>query len=81
MKSNDNTQKAVIDLKKSIYELCNEYPGLPDVLTKLGFTDITKPGMLQTVGRFMTLPKGSVLKKIPMDKIKETLCNEGYDII
>ena len=30
-----------------------------NILSDMGFTDITKPGMLNTVGRFMTLDKGA----------------------
>lgn len=70
-----------IDLKKSVYELCNEYPELPELLAQLGFKDITKPGMLTTVGRFMTLEKGSTAKKIDIDIIINTLEKHGYDIM
>ncbi|HPZ52307.1 MAG TPA: DUF1858 domain-containing protein, partial [Clostridia bacterium] len=49
----------VIDLNKTVFELCNEDPAIKDILADSGFTDITKPGMLQTAGRFMTIPKGA----------------------
>jgi hypothetical protein len=40
-----------INLEKSVYEICTEYPEIKDVLAKAGFHDITKPGMLNTVGK------------------------------
>lgn len=70
-----------LDLTRSVYELCRDNPELPEVLKELGFTDITKPGMLTTAGRFMTLTKGAAMKKLSLDSIKETLAGKGYDIV
>ncbi|HAX03915.1 MAG: hypothetical protein A2Y45_07650 [Tenericutes bacterium GWC2_34_14] len=67
-------------LNVSIYQLIQQYPELQDIIYRLGFTDIVKPGMLQTVGRFMTIKQGSELKKIPLETIKEVLKNHGYSI-
>ena len=39
----------------------------------LGFHEITKKAMLHSVRKFMTLPKGSKIKNIPMDKIIKVL--------
>lgn len=68
-----------IDLNESVYALCSQYPDLIETLRALGFTDITKPGMLQSAGRFMTPAKGAALKHIPLDKILATLAAHGYD--
>lgn len=70
----------VIDLNKTVYEIYLEVPEITEVLSELGFTDITKPGMLKTVGRFMTIPKGATMKKISLETIKDTLINKGYQI-
>lgn len=70
-----------IDLSKSVYELCTQYPELAQILSDLGFKDITKPGMLGSVGRFMTLPKGAIAKKIELDIIKHSLEEHGFEII
>lgn len=70
-----------IDLSKSVYELCNQYPELAQILSEIGFKDITKPGMLVSVGRFMTLPKGAIAKKIELDSIKHSLEEHGFEII
>jgi len=54
-----------IDFKKSVYELVQEYPELTGILSKLGFTEITKKAMLNSVGRVMTIPKGAKMKTSP----------------
>lgn len=69
-----------INLDSSVYELCTQYPELPGILKSLGFTDIVKPGMLQTAGRIMTLPKGAKLKKIPLEKIISELAKQGFTV-
>lgn len=71
----------IIDLNKSVYDLCSEHKDLPRIMHDLGFIDIIKPGMLHTAGRFMTLKKGAELKKISLDRVIETLRNSGYKII
>lgn len=55
-----------LDFSKSVYELTQQYPEIVEIMRDLGFTEIVKPGMLQSVGRIMTIPKGSKMKKIPM---------------
>lgn len=72
--------RITLNINRTVYDLCMEYPELPDILAQLGFTDIIKPGMLATAGRFMTLSKGAALKKINLETIKETLEARGYDI-
>jgi len=61
----------VIDLRKTVYELCSSDPEVIEVMAELGFEQITQPGMLQSAGRFMTIPKGARLKKLDMDVIKK----------
>lgn len=70
-----------IDLNKTVYELCNEHPELPELLAEIGFRDIIKPGMIATVGRFMTIPKGAAAKKIELKSIEQTLIEHGFEII
>lgn len=70
----------IIDINKTIFELCKEYPEIPQILSELGFKDITKPGMISTAGRFMTLPKGAAAKGIDLEKIKQEFIRMGYEI-
>lgn len=69
-----------IDLSRSVHSLCGEYPEIASIMAQLGFTDIVKPGMLATAGRFMTIPKGAAMKSIDMDKIKEVLIRNGFEL-
>ena len=68
-----------LDLTKTVYELCTEHPDLVDVLVELGFSDITKPGMLQSAGRFMTIPKGAMLRKRDLEELRAAFAERGYD--
>ena len=70
----------IINLNDSIYEINNKYPEIKEILYNLGFTDIVKPGMINTAGRFMTLKKGSQMKKIDLNLIKDTLDKNGYTV-
>ncbi|NJD03141.1 MAG: DUF1858 domain-containing protein [Ruminiclostridium sp.] len=70
-----------IDFSKSVYELCKQDPQAAEIMRGLGFEQITNTASLNTVGRFMTIPKGAVMKGIDLDKIKEEFSRKGYIII
>ena len=74
------TASRVISLKKSVFELCTQYPELTTTLERIGFKDIAKPGMLLTAGRIMTLEKGAALKKIDLLEIVKQLNQDGYTV-
>lgn len=69
-----------IDLSKTVHELCKEDPEIIGIMNDLGFSQITNPASLSTVGRFMTIPKGAVMRGIDLEKIKEEFQNKGYTI-
>ncbi|MGI6055849.1 MAG: DUF438 domain-containing protein [Bilifractor sp.] len=69
-----------IDFKKSVYELVQEYPELTDILSGVGFREITKKGMLGSVGRIMTIPKGAKMKNISMMDVVMALMTNGFEI-
>ncbi len=71
----------IIDFTRSVFELFNSNPEIVEILHELGFEDITKPGMITTVGRFMTIPKGAALKKISMDHIQSVFEEKGYKVL
>jgi len=58
-----------IDFSKTLFELVSENPEIKPIMTQLGFKEINKKGMLQTAGRYMTIPKGAKMKKIPLNDI------------
>ena len=73
----ENTEK-VLDLNKTVYDLTQEYPEVKDIMAELGFQDITKPMALNLMGRVMTIPKGSQIKGIPMERIEKAFEENGY---
>jgi len=70
----------VVDLNKSIYDLCNDNPEIIELLVKLGFSDVANPTIRNTAGRVMTLQKGAVMKKKNINTIKEFFIQHGYKI-
>lgn len=68
----------VLDLGRTVYELCTADPGIISILAEAGFSEITKPGMLATAGRFMTIPKGAALKKLDLETVKQIFSEHGY---
>ena len=69
-----------IDFSKSVHELCKEDPQVIEIMRELGFEQITNAASLNTVGRFMTIPKGAAMKGIELEKIKDEFIKKGYDI-
>jgi hypothetical protein len=70
-----------IDLNKTVYELCSKYPEAADIMREIGFKDIANPGMLNTVGRFMTIPKGAAAKGIDMEEVKKAFESKGFKVL
>lgn len=71
----------IIKRNQSIYELAKKYPDIKKIMAEIGFKDIVKPGMLQTVGKVMTIDKGARMKNIQMEKIIKAFETEGFQLI
>jgi DUF438 domain-containing protein len=69
-----------LDLTRPVHDLVNEYPELVDIMKGLGFSEIAKPAMLNSVGRIMTIPKGAKMKRIPMMDVVTTLIRSGFEL-
>ena len=69
-----------INLQLTVYELVKQYPELVEVMKKLGFSDITNKAMLNSAGRFMTIPKGAQMKRIPMEQVISVFEQNGFEI-
>ena len=69
-----------IDLSKSVYELVREYPELAEVMAGMGFTEITKKLVLNSVGRMTTIPKGAKMKGFDLENILKTLRENGFEV-
>lgn len=69
-----------INKKDTIQTIIAGHPLVKDLMVELGFQDIVKPGMLQTMGKIMTLEKGARMKGIPMVTIIELFHNNGFQL-
>jgi len=66
--------------KQNIYDLVTTYPEIKEVMAELGFKDILKPGMLQTMGKVMTIEKGARMKTISLERIREAFASSGFNL-
>lgn len=71
----------MIDLDKTVGALCSADSELAQILAELGFTEIVKPIMLQTVGKVMTLPKGARMRNLNLNEVIHGLEAHGYTVI
>jgi hypothetical protein len=69
-----------INKNTPICDIVSKHPDIKEIMVQIGFKDIVKPGMLQSVGRFMTLDKGAKAKHIEWEKIEQIFENHGYVI-
>ncbi len=70
-----------LNLNWNIYTIVKENPEAVEIMKDLGFEEISKPAMLNTAGRVMTLPKGAAMKGIELDTIKKAFIDKGFEII
>lgn len=75
------SDKKILDLRKTVYELAAEYPEFVQIMANIGFPEIAKPGMLATAGRFMTVPNGARMKKIAMEEIRKAFAGQGFEVV
>ena len=68
-----------IYLEDSVYTTLQNHPEVKELLIELGFTPLSQPQMVQTVGRITSLKKGSkICIKYPLDTIIRQLELNGY---
>lgn len=71
----------IVKINQTIYQLAQQFPEIVTILHDLGFVEIVKPMMLNTVGRVMTLKAGANLRNIDIEMVKNTLVNHGFIIL
>lgn len=69
-----------IDLNWSVYDITKTYPEVIDIMANLGFDEIKKPAILNSVGRIMTIPKGAKAKGISIPVVIAELIKNGFEI-
>lgn len=70
-----------INLDEPVASLIEKFPNLKNILKDLGFTEITNPLALSTVGKMVSIKKGAKIKNIDLDLIKEKLKEEGFNLV
>jgi len=70
-----------VDFSKSVYEICQAYPEAVEILAQAGFSEITRPGLLGTAGRVMTIPKGARMRGIDLDEVAAAFERHGFTVI
>lgn len=70
-----------ISVNEPVASLIEKFPNLKNILKDLGFTEITNPLALSTVGKIVSIKKGSKIKNIDLDLIKEKLREEGFNLV
>lgn len=70
-----------INLDEPVASLIEKFPNLKNILKDLGFTEITNPLALSTVGKMVSIKKGAKIKNIDLDLIKEKLREEGFNLV
>ena len=68
----------ILDLKKNVADLVEEFPELRQVLADIGFKEILSDKALHGMGRIMTIPRGAAVKGIAMDRVKAALQAAGF---
>ena len=48
-----------ISLTMPVHDLVAAHPDIVPIMVQMGLDGVTQPGLLNTVGRFMTLEKGA----------------------
>lgn len=70
-----------LDLNKNVHDLVKKYPELINILADLGFKEITKKAMLNSVGRIITIPKGADVRGVDLNNILSKLEENGFVIL
>ena len=73
-------EEKVVDLTQSVHDICIKHPEIKQMMIDNGFAEMGRPGMLQTAGRFMTIPKGAKMKGIDLELIRRNIRDLGFQI-
>lgn len=74
-------EKKTININDSVYEVVTKEEQVKAILFELGFKEIIKPAMLQTVGKIMTIKKGAAMRGINLDIIKQKFEENGFEVV
>ena len=70
-----------ISINEPVTSLVEKYPDLKNILKDIGFSEITNPLALSSVGKIVSIKKGAGIKNIGLDIIREKLQEGGFNLI
>lgn len=70
-----------VNINDKVFKIVSTHPEIKDILASLGFTEILKPGRLETVGRFVSLKNGAKMREIDLNLIINELKMKGYEVV
>lgn len=68
----------LVNINKSVYELCKEHEEIKNILLDLGFEAIKNPVMFNTVSKLTTIDKAAKMKNIDMKDIINKFEEKGF---
>ncbi|HKL84121.1 MAG TPA: DUF1858 domain-containing protein [Bacilli bacterium] len=74
-------QIKTININESVHEVVSKDERVKTLLFELGFKEIIKPAMLQTVGKIMTIKKGAAMRGINLDVVKQKFEENGFEVV
>lgn len=78
-KAKQNSKNKLLDLQTPIKTFAQRYPHFAQDMYDIGFTRIKIPGMLNTVGRVMTIKLGAKAMGFKLADVKKKLQQKGYE--
>lgn len=79
-KTQNQSQNKVIDFNTPIKQFADKYPDFIKTMVKAGFTKISNPILVNTVGRKVTINEGAQMMKLDLHEIKKVFREEGFQI-
>ncbi len=82
MKAQNASAAASGDVKQSIWVIRSRLASISGAQENPAWAGLCRhpqTGMLQTAGRFMTLPNGARMKGIPLDVLRARLVEAGFE--
>lgn len=70
-----------ISINEPVASLVEKYPDLKNILKDIGFSEITNPLALSSVGKFVSIKKGAGIKNIDLNLIRDKLQDAGFYLI
>lgn len=70
-----------ISINEPVASLVEKYPDLKNILKDIGFSEITNPLALSSLGKIVSIKKGAGIKNIDLDIIREKLQEGGFNLI